>query len=74
MPMEQLELAGIVRFLGEGRNVSVDNIYKALDEMMCAPSIMQKMSLKGMQLVDGKGTQRCVTAILNNGEIDEKEI
>jgi UDP-2,4-diacetamido-2,4,6-trideoxy-beta-L-altropyranose hydrolase len=74
LPMEQLERSGIVRFLGERRNVSVDDIFKALVEFMSAPSIMREMSLKAMKLVDGKGAQRCVKAILNNGEIDEKAI
>lgn len=73
-PMEQMERAGIVRFLGEGRNVTVDDILKTLDEMMAAPSVLAEMSHKSMKLVDGSGAQRCVTAILNDGDVDEKTI
>jgi UDP-2,4-diacetamido-2,4,6-trideoxy-beta-L-altropyranose hydrolase len=73
-PMEQMERAGFVLFLGEGRNVTVDDILRALDELMAVPSVLAEMSHKAMKLVDGSGTQRCVTAILNYGDVDEKAI
>lgn len=73
-PMEQMERAGIVRFLGVGCNVAVGDILKTLDEMMTVPSVLAEMSHKAMKLVDGSGAQRCVSAILNDGDVDEKAI
>ena len=66
-PIEHLDQAGIVRFLGEGHAVSAEDISKVLGEMLATPSILAEMSRKAMKLVDGGGTQRCVSIILSDG-------
>lgn len=70
-PIERLDQAGIVRFMGEGHAVSVEDISRVLGEMIATPPVLAEMSRKATKLVDGGGTQRCVLAILNDGGGDE---
>jgi len=73
-PIEQLSHAGIVRFLGEGGSVTAEYIARALNEVLATPSALAEMSRNSMRLVDGQGVQRCVSAILNYGEVNEETI
>lgn len=73
-PMERMDKAGIVRYLGESADVSVADVAAALRELLTTPSDLAEMSRKGMELVDGRGIQRCVMEIFNDGDIDEDAI
>jgi UDP-2,4-diacetamido-2,4,6-trideoxy-beta-L-altropyranose hydrolase len=70
-PCQYLDRSGIIHFIGPAWDTSVDDIRAALQTLLAVPDILKKMSLDGMALVDGQGTARCVSEILNYGDINE---
>ncbi|MCK4462656.1 MAG: UDP-2,4-diacetamido-2,4,6-trideoxy-beta-L-altropyranose hydrolase, partial [candidate division Zixibacteria bacterium] len=53
-----LDNKGIIHSLGEHENVTHQQIYKAIKEFNMTPSRLREISGMGLELVDGKGSQR----------------
>jgi UDP-2,4-diacetamido-2,4,6-trideoxy-beta-L-altropyranose hydrolase len=63
---EQLHGAGIVENLGWHESVSTDHLTSALQDLLAASLRRKSMSEKGRRLVDGRGAQRVVQALIDH--------
>lgn len=57
---------GIIINLGWYEKVKKEDIRSALENLLDMPDIVQQMRVKGMQLVDGYGTNRVVEELIKN--------
>ncbi len=57
---------GIIINLGWYEEVKKEDIRSALENLLDMPDIVQQMRVKGMQLVDGYGTNRVVEELIKN--------
>jgi UDP-2,4-diacetamido-2,4,6-trideoxy-beta-L-altropyranose hydrolase len=73
-PMRQMNEVGVVSYLGEASKVKEKDIVRAVCSLIADPILMYSMRQKAMQLVDGKGANRCALAIMNYGANDGKKI
>lgn len=57
------EASGILRWLGDGHEVSVERLADAVAAALADPAALSEQSRRGMALVDGRGTERVVAAM-----------
>ncbi len=55
-----LSRAGCLRFCGKNNEINPQDISNHLEHLIANPAILKEYSRNSMQLVDGRGTQRCV--------------
>jgi len=58
------EEAGVARYLGRLTDVSIMSLEHAFREVIDAPSVLSRMSARGMALVDGHGAVRVAEAMM----------
>jgi len=66
MTNKELEKLGAVKFLGKAQSVSVDDIYNSLNSFIKSPKKLKNMSIRAMELCDGKGVIRVAEHMLEH--------
>jgi len=70
---EELHKAGAVLNLGWQQNLSCDEIGRAIKQMVMDPQMRRKISLRGREMVDGKGVRR-VMAQMNHRTLTFRKV
>lgn len=56
---------GLLKYLGRSQDVSVEKIHETMNELINNPDVLINMSRKAMHQVDGLGSEKVVTRLMN---------